>query len=803
MSLKVWLPLDGTLDNNGTMNVTVTNTGATINTKGKIGQCYDFNGNALHIAPALYNNYTRQFTIACWFKVNAFDNVQTILCNRNNFIGAEIDLYIQSATTVYCDGGYRWVVTVPELQTDTWYHIAYTYDKDDKRYLYLNGGLIGSYNTTDDFVNMEAVNFTSIGASPSGSNPLNGSLNDLRLYDHCLSAAEVKEIAQGLMLHYKLDNQGLGGRNLLLKTEAPRSVTLSDTSGYTARYYFDTDCDTFVQKDGVLTISYNYKVEEVTTDDASIYTQINDSAVQPRDTYYFGDKTTGYHTATFVVTENQANFASSFRFRFRLYNANAGASLTVWNVKLEVGETATPYSPAWSELSGYDSSFVPDSSGYNHHGLAVNDPKWVSDSSKYGASLQFNSENQQYVRAYRYGMPSDQITVSVWALCDDAWMQTSSKNLYSCTQAGGYTMSTYNNGINFCIHAGLSSYTYYRAISPDRDFKDLLAGWHHFVGTYDGIYTKLYIDGALEASSNHSTPAYPIHYHANNGLFLGAEAYTTTTTPTTPYYSGQLSDFRVYATALSADDVRRLYETTAWIDNKGGIGTRLLYENDGYKMTKTGILKAENINESDVFEYLKYDKNIYIEPDGSTWLRIYHQNSPAENGVFNTTDDMANSVYLNEHKWFNVEVCNHLSSWELMVKGKLTVDDKEWKVRWVQAVNPMTATYNDVAVNKVTKIINDEYQSSPSNFGGLYAKKATNQAYLTANNGSSSNWYGAIGAYRLYNNGIPGWSAENSFVTTTGYNDLYVRIDNALENSLITARIIKNKVMLGRNFREE
>jgi len=31
-------------------------------------------------------------------------------------------------------------------------------------------------------------------------------MNDVRLYDHCLSSAEVSEIARGLILHYKLDN---------------------------------------------------------------------------------------------------------------------------------------------------------------------------------------------------------------------------------------------------------------------------------------------------------------------------------------------------------------------------------------------------------------------------------------------------------------------------------------------------------------------------------------------------------------------------------------------------------------------
>ena len=45
MSLKIWLPLNGTLDNQGLDDVVVTNNGATIDNNGKIGKCYNFNGN--------------------------------------------------------------------------------------------------------------------------------------------------------------------------------------------------------------------------------------------------------------------------------------------------------------------------------------------------------------------------------------------------------------------------------------------------------------------------------------------------------------------------------------------------------------------------------------------------------------------------------------------------------------------------------------------------------------------------------------------------------------------------------------
>jgi hypothetical protein len=45
MALRVWLPLNGNLNNQGLSSCTITNSGATIDTGGKIGKTYLFDAN--------------------------------------------------------------------------------------------------------------------------------------------------------------------------------------------------------------------------------------------------------------------------------------------------------------------------------------------------------------------------------------------------------------------------------------------------------------------------------------------------------------------------------------------------------------------------------------------------------------------------------------------------------------------------------------------------------------------------------------------------------------------------------------
>jgi len=68
-----------------------------------------------------------------------------------------------------------------------------------------------------------------------------------------------------------------------------------------------------------------------------------------------------------------------------------------------------------------------------------------------------------------------------------------------------------------------------------------------------------------------------------------------------------MSDFRIYTTALSADDILQLYHTGAKIGNKADFHTYEINESGTNKLTKTGIM------------YDNMEESIMTLPDGSHW----------------------------------------------------------------------------------------------------------------------------------------------------------------------------------------
>jgi hypothetical protein len=164
----------------------------------------------------------------------------------------------------------------------------------------------------------------------TGATAFNGKLNDVRIYDHALSAKEVEEIAKGLVLHYKLDNNGMGNPNLAKNSNTDSTSsnvwTLSMATGGTTK--------TIITDNGVHCV-------QITRNDTAqsgwrymSYNNFDRTAI----------KTDTYYTASFDI---KSNYAGTISFT-GLVNSNATNYMTGSD---RIVNCNTVYANAWSHIS--------------------------------------------------------------------------------------------------------------------------------------------------------------------------------------------------------------------------------------------------------------------------------------------------------------------------------------------------------------------------------------------------------------------------------------------------------------------
>jgi hypothetical protein len=173
--------------------------------------------------------------MACWCyatTAGAVDSANGLITNHNHSTasGAGITLKYDGATKCYisCNTGNGSNRTYNAYYGTTniygaWHHLCLTYDKSATLYRLYVDGICENEFTYGNSAQANKFNLFdwSTGFSSNGSYKPVAKLNDVRVYDHCLSKKEVKLLSQGLVAHYKL-NCG-GANNLLVNTTNPQS----------------------------------------------------------------------------------------------------------------------------------------------------------------------------------------------------------------------------------------------------------------------------------------------------------------------------------------------------------------------------------------------------------------------------------------------------------------------------------------------------------------------------------------------------------------------------------------------------
>ena len=591
MALQVWLPLNGNLKNQGTAKVTVTNSGNTINNNGKIGSCYLINkNNVITITENFFN--TNEFTFSFWLKMasnmgnntawEAFMRFPAINASGGSVSTTVINWANYHNLKIYDDANHQWLWAAPgtNFNYDKWHHWSITHTKNRDGVnckIYIDGILIGSYNNTTHPLQL-ASGSIQIGVGISGD----CYINDFRIYDHCLSQEEVNEIAKGLVLHYKLDNNGMGNENLILTSN--RVTGGGNASGITRTYMDDGSMKIVATSGNGNWSSLNFSKDSNTNVGAKLtpgdkYTiscdiKVESGTVLPT---LFINSGNGYKQLQGNIILNQwirAYYTSTWADpgtgygNITLHLGFGGAIGTYYfkNFKLEKGNILTSWSLAPSDL-GINSNQIYDSSGYGNHGTAVGNITFETNTQRYCVDTYFPSGS--YIRVNNRPiqcLPKDAITVNIWT------NTTTWGNPCSCTEGGGWNFEN-SNGIQFPVYISGVGYKVANSGIPSNNLNN---SWHMITGTMDKDNIKIYIDGILKSTTiNGSTNG--IGY-ANNYLFLNAEAQGDSTTPASASRVGSLSDFRIYATALTAQQILDLYKNEVSIDNKENIYARELVE---------------------------------------------------------------------------------------------------------------------------------------------------------------------------------------------------------------------------------
>lgn len=530
MGLQVWLPLNGNLNNQGLTNIVFTNTGATVDSNGKIGSCYYFSSQSLYNTD--FNWTSTNWSICYWVKY-------TSLPSGSNFYQLTLNGSTSSDYT-FMLGGYSSNGTTGVFRCNLagdcgtinigiWYHVCATYNGTSCK-IYVNGTLLKTFNITVNtgkkhlVINGRANN--TAGTSFTG---LSGVcyLNDVRIYDNCLSDKEVKEISNGLILHYPLNRNGWGQDNLATCVTPVYNIAASTSSNYN---YIWINNNTLEPN-----TTYTFSAE-VTVSDLDKCTVYNYTASGKSGSINHNFPADGKrHSWTFTTTSDAIGFIA--------YAGNSGAtsghSAVYKNIKIEKGDKATPYIPRAAE-SLYTTMDIGgtteyDISGYQNNGERSGSFSWNADSPKYNISQVFGGS--QYIVESNEISTTDS-TISLWiksALAANCHILDARNS----SEIGKQPIYQYTNG---SIQTGGNN----KYVTTNTGL--LTANtWVHIVLVQDGDSLLVYKNGNLFQTLSCTNS--PIIKPTVGARLNFANKYT-----------GQLSDARIYVTALSAEDVLALYE---------------------------------------------------------------------------------------------------------------------------------------------------------------------------------------------------------------------------------------------------
>ena len=619
MALQIWLPLNGNLNNQGLNTYTISNTGV-IDSLGKIGSCYSYSKQYTLISGNIISNLSK-FSISCWvYLTNA--STYNIFTSENSsgywqFLLGNNSIKVRDSVSGL--SGSRIEKTITAIPSSVWVHITVVYDEGVVK-VYQNGVLKDTL-TFHSGATMNTHDKMYIGAdglNNASTYPGNCKINDFRVYNHCLSDKEVSEISKGLILHYKLSE------NYQTLNNSFKYPTFNTSSGHggwshwapsnnTGTYSQNTNRE-YIYRD---TQTYSHYFEHKSG--ANYYICYQSPAFEG-----------GYRSAQAII--KMPNGEDPHGHVLFSHNANVGTNPPTtftqlgdgfWLMKHEgfqqdgSNDLVSIYithnkgvyiSEAYlendkkvcSDIFNTNNNVI-DCSGYTREGEIIGNLTTNSDAPRYDYVTSFDGKSYIQITS-----PSVEVrSVSFWAKWNSI---PSGQSVVFVDQKSKMGFGLTSTGI-LCSSNGISTNTFNKT--------SIVANkWYHFVIVNTGTAPTstnrdLFINGVKQIpTSNTSNWTFNIDY-----LQVGKRSTTS------DGFVGSISDFRMYVTPLTDNDVMDLYSTSTSVDNFGNLHC---YEVDE---STENLFKVEYIN-----EVSKLDINWTLR--NGEYALILNPTNFYENGVY-------------------------------------------------------------------------------------------------------------------------------------------------------------------------
>ena len=606
MALRIWLPLINDLTNQGTeqtsFSIVASNTA--INASGKLGKCYANNSNTAGglISSTTVNLGTTQ-SMFCWFKFTSLMSNSSLggaMVNQHRYsknTGMGMTIKYVSSTTGYLSVNtgtgssrtYNTYCGTTLLQANTWYHGGFTYDGTNVLKIYLNGVCeytcnIGQMSCPADYFAIFAWSLEgSSGASLHGNYKLNGSINDVRVYDECLSDQRVEELSKGLILHYPLDDT-----RIEQTTNHGNHITDQAYNGATGKYNYGTNTDMY-KTDGIFQGRQCTKVY-MGTADLDCQPFINFANIHPENGGYrtlsFDYFPTSQTQIQFYTYAGSATSSCSVNYGPMTSGSTMTVKLNQWNhiILTLLGTSDTTYGWQWmkigtsthksttseywlvanvmTEYKDHPTNYVAstrtdttiwDCSGYKRNGTVSSALIVKSPSPRYSASTLFsvNTDTISPPACFSVSQTVPELSIAIWF----------KTNTLNSTAPNPVSLGE-NSFIRFRLASATAMWCYYR-LSTETTAVNMYSytfesgktltdnTWHHFVTTFKDGVSKCYVDGTLIGTKDDSSAGKFLMCSSTAWHLAGYGANSEN-------FIGSLSDFRLYASCLSVDQIQEL-----------------------------------------------------------------------------------------------------------------------------------------------------------------------------------------------------------------------------------------------------